>query len=59
VTWCEEILRDTVLLGDEWGGPEARYPRPAHEPAVWVCDNCGHRNGFERKRCSDCRTSRY
>lgn len=29
------------------------------ERTTWVCDNCHGVTAAERKRCSDCRTSRY
>jgi hypothetical protein len=29
------------------------------ERTVWTCDNCRHPNPGERKRCTDCGTSRH
>ncbi len=29
------------------------------ERTTWVCDNCTAATSVERKRCSDCGTSRY
>ena len=29
------------------------------ERTTWVCDNCHAETAVERKRCTDCGTSRY
>ena len=29
------------------------------KPTTWVCDNCHAETAVERKRCTDCGTSRY
>jgi hypothetical protein len=29
------------------------------ERTVWTCDNCRHANAPDRKRCTDCGTTRH
>ncbi len=29
------------------------------ERTLWTCDNCRHTNAAERKRCTDCGTTRH
>jgi hypothetical protein len=29
------------------------------ERSTWSCDNCGRMNARRRRRCGDCRTSRF
>jgi hypothetical protein len=29
------------------------------ERTVWTCENCRHRNAADRKRCTDCGTTRH
>jgi len=29
------------------------------ERIVWTCENCTHTNAAERKRCTDCGTTRH
>jgi predicted ATP-dependent serine protease len=29
------------------------------ERTVWTCDNCRHTNAADRKRCTDCGTTRH
>jgi hypothetical protein len=29
------------------------------ERTLWTCDNCRHTNSADRKRCTDCGTTRH
>jgi predicted RNA-binding Zn-ribbon protein involved in translation (DUF1610 family) len=29
------------------------------ERTIWTCENCRHQNHAERKRCTDCGTTRH
>jgi uncharacterized OB-fold protein len=40
--------------------PNAARPGPrADAPVMWQCENCSTVNTDRRRRCSDCRSSRY
>lgn len=41
-------------------GSSTQYPQIAPPPSSgWPCDNCTQHNPSDRKRCTDCGTSRH
>ncbi len=39
--------------------PASRKLPGARDVAMWRCENCANDTPSHRRRCSDCRTSRY